>query len=450
MYESTDWRMKYREAVDRLLADEVRWNEIQNAQRLLIGRLCLAAQGRHPDLDRLLHEVQEVSHAEPDAQRIQALIPRLSQAIVALDRMPESGDAPPAMPGSDAILVALERLARMADMEPLLEELRSADTQVSDARFLARLIERLAVLAGEKKAQVLGEKRKLGKLLMDMSSRLDEIMAYLTGEAAARHAIDADTQKFSVLMTGELQQLRNNVGTAADFEELRARIEQRLDQLDAHIQDFRAREEERFRIYRERLSRMRARIAELEHETRRLHEHLQEEQRLSMIDALTGIPNRAAYDERIEQEFLRWKRFGRPVSILAWDIDRFKAINDAYGHKAGDKVLRVVGQHLASRIRSTDFVARYGGEEFVMLMVGATPQEAWAIADRIRAEIEQLGFHFYETPVRVTASCGITCFSGEDDTADAAFDRADRALYRAKQAGRNRCVIVEGNASKRD
>src|SRR5690606_37440580 len=192
-------------------------------------------------LDRLLHEVQEVSHAEPDAQRIQALIPRLSQAIVALDRMPEGGDAPPAMPGSDAILVALERLARMADMEPLLEELRSADTQASDARFLARLIERLAVLAGEKKAQVLGEKRKLGKLLMDMSSRLDEIMAYLTGEAAARHAIDADTQKFSVLMTGELQQLRNNVGTAADFEEMRARIEKRLDQLVAHIQDFRAR-----------------------------------------------------------------------------------------------------------------------------------------------------------------------------------------------------------------
>ena len=99
--------------------------------------------------------------------------------------------------------------------------------------------------------------------------------------------------------------------------------------------------------YRERVQRMRTRIAVLERESRSLQESLREEQRMAMIDALTGIPNRAAYDDRIEQEFKRWKRFARPVSILAWDIDRFKGINDAYGHKAGDKVLRVIGQHLA-------------------------------------------------------------------------------------------------------
>ena len=86
-----------------------------------------------------------------------------------------------------------------------------------------------------------------------------------------------------------------------------------------------------------------------------------------MIDALTGIPNRAAYDERIEQEFRRWKRFGRTVSILAWDIDRFKTINDAYGHAAGDRVLVQVAQRLRSALRASDTAARTGGDEFVII-----------------------------------------------------------------------------------
>jgi len=162
---------------------------------------------------------------------------------------------------------------------------------------------------------------------------------------------------------------------------------------------------------------------------------------MAMIDALTGIPNRAAYDDRIEQEHKRWKRFARPVSILAWDIDRFKTINDAYGHKAGDKVLRVIGQHLARHVRDTDFVGRYGGEEFVMLLVGTDSDEARTVAEKIRLEISQLGFHFHDRPVSITASCGITAFQG-DDTPDAAFDRADKALYQAKEAGRNCCIVA--------
>jgi diguanylate cyclase len=195
------------------------------------------------------------------------------------------------------------------------------------------------------------------------------------------------------------------------------------------------------RTYRDRVQRMRTRIAVLERESRQLHENLREEQRMAMIDALTGIPNRAAYDDRIEEEHKRWKRFARPVSILAWDIDRFKAINDAYGHKAGDKVLRVIGQHLARHVRDTDFVGRYGGEEFVMLLVGTDVNEARVVAEKIRQEISQLGFHFHDHPVAITASCGITAFIGED-TPDVAFDRADKALYRAKESGRNCCIVA--------
>ena len=453
MREASNWRAKYTEAVDRLAAAEARWLEIQNVQRLLIGRLCLAAQGRSSQLDQELRKVLDVARGEPEARQIESLLGPLSEAISALDgatreasTTPEASAVPVAENGFE-LAFALDRLAALPEMQPAVAELRSKCGDSPGTADLVKLLDRVARLASEQKAQVLREKHSLGRLVAEMTSRLDEITAYLTGEAAERSAVESDTQKFSVLMTDQFEQLRTNVAQAIDLGQARDLINRRLEQLNAYVQEFRAREEERMRAYAKRLERMRTRITELERQTRSLRENLQEEQRLSMIDALTGIPNRAAYDERIKEEFQRWKRFGTPVSILAWDIDRFKAINDAYGHKAGDKVLRVVGQHLASKVRSTDFVARYGGEEFVMLLVGATTGEALATAEKIRHEIEQLGFHFHDIPVRVTASCGITCFSG-NDTPDDAFDRADHALYHAKKAGRNCCVIAQEPSRK--
>jgi len=164
-----------------------------------------------------------------------------------------------------------------------------------------------------------------------------------------------------------------------------------------------------------------------------------DEQRLAMVDVLTQIPNRLAYDQRLNEEHKRWRRFGQPVCIAAWDIDRFKQVNDVYGHKAGDKVLRIVAECLASRMRLTDFVARYGGEEFVMILVGTTLEAAVQVANEVRESVASLGFHFRGAPVSVTVSCGISEFR-EGDNLDDAFERADAALYRAKSGGRNICV----------
>jgi diguanylate cyclase len=140
----------------------------------------------------------------------------------------------------------------------------------------------------------------------------------------------------------------------------------------------------------------------------------------------------------MEEEFARWSRFRQPLCIAAWDIDHFKRINDAYGHRAGDKVLRIVADTLAERLRETDFLARYGGEEFVMILPGTQADGAAQVIEAMRAAVAGLGFHFRGNPVSVTVSCGITPFR-DGDSPDEAFERADKALYRAKQAGRNRC-----------
>ena len=184
---------------------------------------------------------------------------------------------------------------------------------------------------------------------------------------------------------------------------------------------------------------MRTRISELESEAKRLHHQLQDEQRLSTLDALTNIPNRLAYEKRVAEELQRWQRFNQPTCIAVLDVDHFKRINDAYGHRAGDRVLRAVAECLASRIRGTDFIARYGGEEFVMILPGTKLEAAVGLIEATRLAIAGIGFHFRGAPLAITISSGVTAFlSG--DSPGAAFDRADKALYQAKDSGRNRSV----------
>jgi diguanylate cyclase len=445
MSDDAQWREKYRESLSRLSAEEARRSRLQSVLRLLIGRLCLAGQGRDAKLDEELRKVADTVRNGIDPQGIENLLEPLSQAVTVLD-VP----APPVQPASepaeassadtDGSLPILDRLALVPELRPIIAQLRAAAPDSLGAADLANLLERVTRLASEQRATAQREKLELEHLVQQMTSRLDEIAAHLAGEVEEQNAAQDDTEKLNLLVSGEVEELKTNVMRALDLPALRNQVGLRLNAINGHLHEFRGREESRVKTYRERVGRMRSRIRELERESHSLHLSLQEEQRLAMIDALTGIPNRAAYDDRMAQEFRRWKRFGRIVSILAWDIDRFKAINDAYGHKAGDKVLCVFGKQLAKHVRETDFVARYGGEEFVMLLVGSSPAEAYAVADKIRIEISQLGFHFRRKPVTVTASCGITNFIAED-TADVAFDRADRALYQAKEAGRNRCVI---------
>ena len=487
-----EWRDKYRDVLSRLAAEEARWSKTQNVLKLLIGRLCLAAQGRDDRLDEEIARVAEVSRKQIDADSLDMLIAPLSAAVAALDsadrahvqtgtgssrklestgsvsaaaanavtsptargRQAANADADergtvsaltgapvPATDEAFGATAVLDRLALLPELKPVVGELRSRKNDSLDIHELADLLERVTRFATEQRAQVQKEKLELENIVQQLATRLEEISQHFSGELADRNAGQEDCEQLNLKVTDEVKQLRLTAESVSDIATLRQQLTARLDAISNHLTDFRTREETRVRTYRDRVTRMRTRIAVLERESRTLHESLREEQRMAMIDALTGIPNRAAYDDRIEEEYKRWKRFARPVSILAWDIDRFKTINDAYGHKAGDKVLRVIGQHLARHVRDTDFVGRYGGEEFVMLLVGTDTSEARTVAEKIRQEVSQLGFHFHDQPVSITASCGITCFIGED-TPDVAFDRADKALYRAKDAGRNCCIVA--------
>lgn len=162
-------------------------------------------------------------------------------------------------------------------------------------------------------------------------------------------------------------------------------------------------------------------------------------------DALTRLPNRQYFDERLLQEMKRHQRYGHPLSLLMMDLDHFKRLNDTHGHQAGDMVLEEVGRILMTSLRSSDTPARYGGEEFVALLSNTTEEQAWILAERIREAIAGRRFHFKGRFFRITASIGVASLqAGVFSSSADLLGEADAALYRAKNMGRNAvCSFAE-------
>ncbi len=160
-------------------------------------------------------------------------------------------------------------------------------------------------------------------------------------------------------------------------------------------------------------------------------------------DALTRLPNRHFFDERMVQEVKRHQRYRNPLSLMMMDLDHFKRINDTFGHQAGDMVLRDVGRLLQEMLRSSDIAARYGGEEFVLLLSQTTEEQAWVLAERIREAIAKLRFNYKGRFFRVTASIGIASLeTGLFGQNVDLLGEADAALYRAKAGGRNMVCLA--------
>jgi len=179
-------------------------------------------------------------------------------------------------------------------------------------------------------------------------------------------------------------------------------------------------------------------VSELKSVQHQLEEMVRKLEVLANTDALTGVPNRRRFMERAEEEFARSARYGAPLGFLMLDIDHFKAVNDTLGHDAGDEVLKAVSRASHDALRGTDVLGRLGGEEFGVLLVQTGPEEALAVAERLRARIAALDITTTAGPVRVTVSLGLTAWTDIDLSPEDLMRRADAALYAAKRAGRNR------------
>lgn len=159
-------------------------------------------------------------------------------------------------------------------------------------------------------------------------------------------------------------------------------------------------------------------------------------------DPVTGVNNRTAMDSALVQEMNLAKRHAVPLSLIILDIDKFKQINDTYGHIAGDAILKRVAECMVESVRDSDIIYRYGGEEFVVLLRNTRKPGARLLAERIRKAVESMHFNYEDFKIMITISAGLSTFI-KSDTAKTFLERCDSALYEAKQTGRNRVVVAK-------
>lgn len=166
-------------------------------------------------------------------------------------------------------------------------------------------------------------------------------------------------------------------------------------------------------------------------------------QRLAITDGLTGLYNRRYFEERLDEEIHRSRRYDRPMSIIMIDIDFFKQFNDTCGHLKGDDVLRQLSHILQDYSRETDITARYGGEEFVMILPETSLESSRMLGERIRQAVDKAVFEGEEQipAKKITVSVGVSCLTDDEGGYDA-LERADRALYKSKQAGKNFVTVL--------
>lgn len=373
-----------------------------------------------------LPPVLESSEFDPDALQ--------SDGTYALPDSPEPSYSSVAKHIEDTLLGLLEDLSLPERHRPQAEAMRERLAHGLNWYELLPILDDLAVLM---LAITDSGQHEFEAYLKQLNERLEAFQGHLQvasdGHADNRSAArELDTQ-----IREQVDGLQSSVQEAADLDSLKHVLESHLEGLLGTMDEHQQQRDQREQEVAARLKGLAERVANMEHEAQGYREHLEVQRQKALIDPLTGLPNRAAWSERLDHEVNSWHQRGNSLSLAMLDLDHFKRINDGYGHLAGDKVLKIIANVLRKRLRPSDFIARFGGEEFVLLMPDSALADALDVGEVLRAAIEACPFHFKGEPVTITVSMGVAQFQ-PGERSDLALKRADEALYRAKAAGRNR------------
>jgi len=337
----------------------------------------------------------------------------------------------------------LQLLSRLNWPAQLSLDIKRLELELSSQKEGGRWIEvlnSLVSLLSRSLGEVQSEIKDTRGFLEELTQRLVQIDQHVMRGCELRSESFRDSELLDRMVKEEMGSMRQDMDSATTLQQLRGEIGRYLDTIEQHVGGFVENEKTRHEEAAQLEEHLRKRLEEVQNESRELRSKMMEAHRQAATDTVTGLPNRLAYEERLDQEFARWKRFGDPLSLLVWDVDDFKRINDRFGHHAGDKALRIIGQSLQQGLRETDFVARFGGEEFVMLLPGTDSEAAHQVAESVRIKAKESGIHSVGNRVEVTISCGLSEFRKGDGPADV-FARADRALYEAKRAGKDQVMV---------
>lgn len=314
-----------------------------------------------------------------------------------------------------------------------------------DDKTYKKVIDSAVSLLLKIKEYVVDEKQDIETFLTEISVQLNFLEKQVHNVSKSTEESIGDRENLNEAIEQQVGNIKNSAASAKELTILKKDINYYIQELSFQFQKHKEVEDNRQQETQQQLQEMSQKMQKMEVEADSLRNNLKLAHDQALRDPLTNLPNRLAYDERISVEYNRWFRYKEPLTVIIWDIDLFKQINDKYGHKAGDRTLALVAQLILNNSRNTDFAARFGGEEFVMLLPNTTAEKALLPAEKIREKVADSDFNYQGESIKLTISCGISEFS-DGDTFEDVFERADKALYLSKKEGRNKCSIISCNS----
>ena len=336
-----------------------------------------------------------------------------------------------------------ELIAQLIASSPQEQALKDIAEQLDGGLSRQELMQCCLVVLRTLTDELLQERKQAERYVHNLQKSLTGVGQKVEASiksSAQQYQVKLDNSK---ALRSQIDDFGIEVHNAIDLAILKRQANEMLDKMATTLTSRETQDKQEQVSLMELLSGMKAQLATLERETEAYKQRLLEQKYHSYRDSLTQVPNRNAYNERVELEYRRWKRHKHPICLAVIDIDHFKKINDNFGHAAGDKTLQVIAQNISKCLRNTDFFARWGGEEFVVLLPQTPIDQVKKPLETIRKQIQKIPFKFKDRNVSITASIGATDFAA-GDTISSAFERADKALYEAKNSGRNRCIIIQG------
>ncbi len=386
-------------------------------------KLQLKEQGQQSDVLKLINDTADV----------------LSEALK--NSQPDPGSEEPSdyVSAQVSLVKLLEQLIVPITLEPHYSSIQDKLQQASEIEDIDKALDAVIDLITKIQLHLQNEVAEVEKFLKNIIVKLQTLESHLETTRSLQNESLSDSELLSVTLSDTLTDIRTNVDESQDLNTLKNQVNKRLGDIQENVNTFLESERQRNSQSEETVDALSSKLSDLENETVNLRKAMLEESKRALTDALTGLPNRLAYEEHLAAEYSRWKRIGTPLTLLVLDIDHFKKVNDTYGHSTGDKVLSNIGNILSKHLREIDFIARFGGEEFVMILPNTDLDSTMGVANKIRKKIEECRFRYQNKPVSITISSGAAGFS-KGDTPEDVFVRADTALYSAKHNGRNCCA----------
>ncbi|MCW8986270.1 MAG: diguanylate cyclase [Gammaproteobacteria bacterium] len=332
----------------------------------------------------------------------------------------------------------LEKMILPADLQVEANLIKRKLSQSANEDVFLISLEQTVGITADVLDRVKKEKKEIEDFLKQLTGRLHELDKDIRETARIRELTHLHGKEMADGMKTEMESMEEGISNINNLDELKTAIQSRVILLRNHVDNFISTEGGKNQEAISVIEQLKKQVKEMEKESAELKQQIEKEKQQTLQDVLTEIPNRLAYEERLSLELANYRRNKNPFTLVVWDIDFFKKVNDVYGHAAGDQVLKLVATILNKNMRETDFIARYGGEEFVSILPATDLKAAQLVTDKLRELIETSNFHFREERVNVTVSAGFAEVRNNED-GESVFVRADKALYKAKENGRNNC-----------